>query len=97
MPVEPLSIPPWLVIFYDLEQRLQNTGVLNRINTVIDVLWDLEYADDTINFWEISPFHTTGIAHPAGRIRIIRLIIEYDERCYFRIYSIYTNISYIYE
>ena len=38
------------VIFSGLEHALNNQGLLNRANTVIDQLWDLEYADDTILF-----------------------------------------------
>ena len=38
------------VLFYDLENKLIDEKKLNAINTVIDGLWDLEYADDTIFF-----------------------------------------------
>ena len=49
------------VIFYDLEQKLLNQGLLNRINTVIDQLWDLEYADDTILFGRSLQFVQAGL------------------------------------
>ena len=49
------------VIFFDLEQKLLNQGLLNRINTVIDQLWDLEYADDTILFSRNFGFLKAGL------------------------------------
>ena len=52
------------VIFYDLEMKLHDKGVLNRVNTAIDQLWDLEYADDTILFgrsWSLLQAALTGL------------------------------------
>ena len=44
--------------------KLHDKGVLHRINTVSDQLWDLEYADDTILFgrsWSLLQAALTGL------------------------------------